>query len=109
MNPLPMGTMYTLYPIDPNICKGNWMMSGRNLKKVGLVINSLKTEEICVNTTVNHNLILNSRDIKRSSDFYHLGSVLYEDGGARKDVSVRIQKARGSFSVLRKVWLSTLK
>jgi hypothetical protein len=30
-----------------------------------------------------------------------------EDGGARTDVSVRIKKARGSFSKLRKVWLST--
>jgi hypothetical protein len=30
-----------------------------------------------------------------------------EDGAARTDVHVRIQKARGSFSKLRKVWLST--
>jgi hypothetical protein len=29
-----------------------------------------------------------------------------EDGGAKSDVNVRIQKARGSFSKLRKVWLS---
>jgi len=31
-----------------------------------------------------------------------------EDGGANTDVHVRIQKARRSFSKLRKVWLSTL-
>jgi len=30
------------------------------------------------------------------------------NGGANTDVHVRIQKARGSFSKLRKVWLSTL-
>jgi hypothetical protein len=30
-----------------------------------------------------------------------------EDGGARTDVGVSIQRARGSFSKLRKVWLST--
>jgi len=36
-----------------------------------------------------------------------LGSVKAEDGGASTDVNVRIQKARGSFSKLRKVWLST--
>jgi hypothetical protein len=30
-----------------------------------------------------------------------------EDGGARTDVSVRIQKARGMFFKLRKLWLST--
>jgi hypothetical protein len=30
-----------------------------------------------------------------------------EGGGAKSDVNVRIQKARGSFSKLRKMWLST--
>jgi hypothetical protein len=36
-----------------------------------------------------------------------LGSVVAEDSEARTDVNVRIQKARESFSKLRKVWLST--
>jgi len=36
-----------------------------------------------------------------------LGSVVAEDGGASTDVNVRIQKARGSFSKLRKARLST--
>jgi hypothetical protein len=30
-----------------------------------------------------------------------------EDGGASTDINVRIKKARGSFSKLRKVWQST--
>jgi hypothetical protein len=38
-------------------------------KKAGHEINSLKTEEICVNTTVNQELRLNGKDIKRSSDW----------------------------------------
>ena len=38
-------------------------------KKAGLEINSSKTEEIRVNTTVNQELRLNGEDIKRSSDF----------------------------------------
>jgi hypothetical protein len=67
----------------------------------------LKTEDIRVNTTVNQELRLNGEDIKRSPDFCYLGSVVAEDGRARADVNVRIQKARGSFSKLRKVWLST--
>jgi hypothetical protein len=37
-----------------------------------------------------------------------LGTAVAEDGRASTDVSVRIEKARGSFSKLRKVWLSTL-
>jgi hypothetical protein len=77
-------------------------------KKAGLEINSSKTEEICVNTTVNQELRLNGEDIKRSSDLRYLGSVVAEDGGARTDVNVRIQKTRGLFSKLSKVWLSTL-
>jgi hypothetical protein len=76
-------------------------------KKVGLEINSSKTEEIGVNTIVNPAIRLNKENIKRSSDFCYLRSVVAEDGGASADVKTRIQKARGSFSKLRKVWTST--
>jgi hypothetical protein len=76
-------------------------------KKVGLQINPMKTEEIRVNTIINRVLKLNGEEIKKSPDFCYLGSVVAEDGGARSDVNVRIQEARGSFSKLRKVWVST--
>jgi hypothetical protein len=78
-------------------------------KKVDLQINPLKTEEIRVNTIINRVLQLNGEEIKKSPDFCYLGRVVAEDGGAKSDVSVRIQKGRGSFSKLRNVWLSTLK
>jgi hypothetical protein len=48
-------------------------------------------------------LRLNGRDIQRLSDICYLSSVVAEDGGASTDVNVRILKARGSFSKLRKV------
>jgi hypothetical protein len=76
-------------------------------KKVGLEINPPKTKVICVNRKKHQALRLNEEDIKRSSDFCFLGSVVAEDGGASTNVNVRIQKATGSFSKLRKVWLST--
>jgi hypothetical protein len=76
-------------------------------KKTGFEINCSKTEEIHDNTTVNQELRLNGEGIKRTSDFCYLGSVVAEEGGARTDANVRIEKARGSFSKLRKVWLST--
>jgi len=47
-------------------------------------------------------------DIKRSSDFCYLGNIVAENGGTSREVSARIQKARGSFSKLRRVWLSKL-
>jgi len=75
-------------------------------KKAGLEMNSSKTEEIRVNTTVKQRLRLNGEDIKRSLDFCYLGSTVAENGGTSREVSARIEKARGSFSKLRRVWLS---
>jgi len=37
-----------------------------------------------------------------------LGSIVAENGGTSREVSARIQKVRGSFSKLRRVWLSKL-
>jgi len=50
-------------------------------KKAGLGINSSKTEEIRVNTIVKQGFKLNGEDIKRSSDFCYLGSIVAENGG----------------------------
>jgi hypothetical protein len=55
----------------------------------------LKTEEIMVNTIINRVFKLNREEIQKSPDFCYLGSVVAEDGGAKSDVNVRIQKARG--------------
>jgi hypothetical protein len=74
-------------------------------KKVALEINPPKTEEIHANTIVNPQLRLNGENSKRLLDFCYLGSGVAEDSGASTDVDVRIQKARGSLSKLRKVWL----
>ena len=75
-------------------------------KKAGLEINSSKTEETRVSNIVKQRLTLNGEDIKRSSYFCYLGNIVTEDGGTSKEVNVRIQKARRSFSKLRSVWLS---
>jgi len=77
-------------------------------KKAGLEINSLKTEEIRVNTIVKQRLRLNGEDIKRSSDFCYLGSNVAENGGTSREVSARVQKARGSFSKLRSVAIQVI-
>jgi hypothetical protein len=59
----------------------NYTRSLLRLKKAGLVINSLKTEKIRVNTITNQRLKLNGEGIKRSSDFCYLGSIVAENGG----------------------------
>jgi hypothetical protein len=66
-----------------------------------------KLHQIRVITIVNRDLRLNNRDIKISPGFCYLGSVVSKDVGARMVVNVGIQKAWGSFSKLRKVWLFT--
>jgi hypothetical protein len=58
-----------------------------------------------VNTTVKQRLRLNGEDIERSSDFCYLGSIVAKNGGTSREVSARTQKARVSFSKLRRVWL----
>ena len=57
-------------------------------------------------TIVNQGLRLNGDDIKRSSGFCYLGSTVAENGGTSRNANARIQKARGSFSKLRRVLLS---
>ena len=59
-----------------------------------------------VNTIVKQRLRLNGEDIERSSDFCYLGSIVAKNGGTSREVSARTQKARVSFSKLRRVWLS---
>jgi hypothetical protein len=76
-------------------------------QKVGLEINYSKTEEIRINTKLKKAVTPENRDIKRVPNFTYLGSNVSEDGGAGKDIDIRIQKARGAFSRLRRIWQST--
>jgi len=70
-----------------------WYDLWKESKKAGLEINASKTEEIRVNTIVNQGLRLNGEDIKRSSDFCYLGSIVPENGDTSREVKARIQKA----------------
>jgi hypothetical protein len=71
-------------------------------QKVGLEINYSKSEDIRINTKLKKTITLENRDIKRVPNFTYLGSNMSEDGGAAKDIDIRIQKARGAFSRLKK-------
>jgi hypothetical protein len=50
--------------------------------------------------------MLANKAIRRVHDFTHLQSNVSEDGGTHKDVETRIQKARGAFTRLRKIWMA---
>jgi hypothetical protein len=75
-------------------------------KKVGLEINFSKTEELRVNTKSQRPIMLANKAIRRVHGFTYLGSNLSEDGGICNDVEIRIQKARGAFTSLRKICLA---
>jgi hypothetical protein len=55
----------------------------------------------------NNTIMLENETIRKVADFIYLGSNVSEDGGAIKDVNIRIQKARAAFSRLRKIWKLT--
>jgi hypothetical protein len=74
-------------------------------KKIGLHTNLAKTEEMRINSKSNNRptIILENETIRKVADFNYHGSTVSEDGGAVKVVNIRIQKARGAFSRLRKI------
>jgi hypothetical protein len=74
-------------------------------KKAGWEIDFSKTEELRVHTKSQRSIMLANKAIRRVLDFTYLGSNVSEDGGTRKDVETRIQKARGAFTRLRKIWM----
>jgi hypothetical protein len=75
-------------------------------KKAGLEINFCKTEELRVNTISQRSIMLANKAIRRVHDFTYLGNNVSEDGGTRKNVETRTQKARGAFTRLRKIWVT---
>jgi hypothetical protein len=50
--------------------------------------------------------MLANKAIRRVHDFTYLGSNVSEDGGTRMYVETRIQKARGAFTRVRKIWMA---
>lgn len=74
--------------------------------KVGLLIHPGKTKEMRINHSSDQSLTLNGQPIERVQEFQYLGSMMTEDGGARRDVESRVKKARGAFIQLNKVWRS---
>jgi hypothetical protein len=82
---------YVLYLINMGHLQRKLDDFWKKSKKAGLEINFSKTEEIRVNTIVNQGLRLNREDIKRSSDFCYLSSIVAENGGTSREVNARTQ------------------
>ncbi|KAL6485865.1 hypothetical protein MHYP_G00052570 [Metynnis hypsauchen] len=75
-------------------------------EKIGLEINTRKTEVMRLNNKQERPLQLQGEDLKETDCFIYLGSVVNTDGGADEDVRSRINKARLAFNTLRPIWNS---
>ena len=73
-------------------------------KQIGLNINSDKTEVMKINSKSNQPLTINNMNVEEVQEFTYLGSKITTDGDSGADVKGRINKARGAFAALRKIW-----
>ena len=76
--------------------------------QVGLNINVAKTKVMRINTRCNKEIKLGNEPLETVDKFTYLGSIVTPSGGTEEDVNARINKARGAFTQLNKVWDSKM-
>ena len=72
--------------------------------KVGLKINTRKTEIMRIRSSGNQRVIIDDTDLKEVEKFTYLGCEIRNDGDVRNEVGIRIGKAGAAFRMLDKVW-----
>ena len=72
--------------------------------KVGLKINTRKTEIMKIRCTQNQSVTIDGSDLREVEKFVYLGCEIRQDGDVRNEVGIRIGKAGSSFRMLHKVW-----
>ena len=50
------------------------------------------------------NIVVNCEEVEDVEEFAYLGAIVHKEGGDSKDIRNRLQKARGAFQKLWKVW-----
>lgn len=75
-------------------------------RKTGLVINTARTKVMKINSCSRRKIRVNDADIEEVESFTYLGSVVDTCGGTDADVANRMNKARGAFHSLKKIWSS---
>ena len=75
-------------------------------KEIGLYVNAVKTEFICLNQDASAGMsCLSGEKIKRADDFKYLGSYI---ASTKRDVDIRLGKAWGALKGMDKIWKSNL-
>ena len=73
-------------------------------KRTGLEINIEKTKAMKINVKQSAPITLDNRPIEEVQKFTYLGSCISIDGGTEEDLKTRINKARHTFIMLKKIW-----
>ena len=72
---------------------------------VGLKLNTRKCKTLRTEFSRNRESILvNGEEVEGVEEFAYLGAIVDKEGGGSKDIRNRLQKARGEFQRLWKVW-----
>ena len=72
----------------------------------GLTIKKSKTKTMCIKSTNERPIKLNTEDIENVASFTYLGNVIAVHGGTERVALAKICKARTAFLLLRPVWSS---
>ena len=72
--------------------------------KVGLKINTRKTEIMKIRSSDNQRVIIDNTELKEVEKFTYLGCEIRQDGNIRNEVGIRVGKAGSAFRTLNKVW-----
>jgi hypothetical protein len=68
--------------------------------------NSQKSKIMRINGKTTAGFEIEGEPVEELDEFCYLGSMVTKDGGAETDVSIRINKAKGAFALLRQLWRS---
>ena len=49
-------------------------------------------------------IVVNDEEVEDVEEFVYLGAIVDKEGGGSKDISTRLQKARGAFQRLWQAW-----
>ena len=77
-----------------------------NAKQIGLKISRKKSEVMVLNSNEGRKIKIENEELPYTEEFTYLGSTVRNDGGAGKDIRIRIGKARNAFNMLNNIWKS---
>jgi len=78
-----------------------------NARIIGLKINAKKTKLIYLNTEILPVIFVEGKQLDTVDSFNYLGNCITTEGGAERDINVRIGKARSAFIRLGNIWKTT--